>query len=212
MFFGPPGSGKGTQAKLLAASTGYRHISTGDLLRDLKTKSNLSNDEKIALSHMDRGELVPSYLIYKLAFAEIENALKNTPGVILDGAVRSLEQAREYEKFFEQNGWVVQVQALSINLTDEESFERLTKRRVCSKCGQIYIYNENLNEICQECGGAVVVRSDDDSKSVKERLNVQGNTALKPILEYYNNLGVLKNIDGKNGIENVQEQILKALS
>jgi len=145
MFFGPPGSGKGTQAKLLAASTGYRHISTGDLLRDLKTKSNLSNDEKIALSHMDRGELVPSYLIYKLAFAEIENALKNTPGVILDGAVRSLEQAREYEKFFEQNGWVVQVQALSINLTDEESFERLTKRRVCSKCGQIYIYNENLN-------------------------------------------------------------------
>lgn len=205
ILFGPPGSGKGTQAKLLAAKTGYAHISTGDLLRDLKTKSNLSSDESEAMKIMQIGDLVPSELIYRLAFSAISESLKNTPGVILDGAVRSVEQAEMYQDFFVKNNWQNEVEAVSIELSDEDALARLSKRVVCSKCGEIFI-NTGITK-CVKCGGEVVARADDDPEAVRTRLKLQGNTVLAPILEFYKKLNVLKTVDGRGTVVEVAESI-----
>lgn len=205
ILFGPPGSGKGTQAKLLAQKTGYAHISTGDLVRDLKSKSNLSADESKAVEIMQTGALVPSELIYRLAFSAIAESLKKIHGVILDGAVRSVEQAQRYQEFFVKNNWQNEVEAVSIELSDEDATERLSKRVVCSRCGEIFI-NTGIRK-CAKCGGAVAARADDDPEAVRVRLKLQGNAVLAPILEFYKKLNILKTVDGRGTVAQVAAAI-----
>ncbi|MCX6779695.1 MAG: nucleoside monophosphate kinase [Candidatus Magasanikbacteria bacterium] len=137
IFIGPPGSGKGTQAKLLAQKYGFKHISTGDLLRELTTNEQASEQQKEALEEMKAGKLVPDWLIYELAFAAVKENLDNGKGVVLDGAIRNLEQAQKYQEFFEQNSWSDEVLTVEVALSDEEAFNRLTKRRICKNCGEI---------------------------------------------------------------------------
>lgn len=209
IFIGPPGSGKGTQAKLFAQKFGYKHISTGDLLRALKQNENVQPDEKEALIEMAAGKLVPDWLVYRLSFNEIKNVLNSENGVVLDGAIRNLEQAEAFEKFFEDNNWTAEVQAIEVSLSDEETFNRLTKRRICSKCGEIIPYLATTKDLksCPKCGGNLIYRQDDSEEIIKKRIEEQGNKSLHPIVEYYKNLGVLQTIDGDQGIEVVQKQI-----
>ncbi|OGH87503.1 MAG: hypothetical protein A3J93_03155 [Candidatus Magasanikbacteria bacterium RIFOXYC2_FULL_42_28] len=210
ILFGPPGSGKGTQAKLLAQKTGYTHISTGDLLRSLGAREDLSAEEIRALHIMQAGELVPDKVIYDLVFAVIENNLKNGTGVILDGAIRNLEQARAYQDFFVKNNWENEILALTLVLTDEESARRLTTRLVCQKCGEIY-RNDGKNSVCKKCGAQLTVRPDDDFGSVKKRLKAQGNAALAPILAFYEALGVLRYVGGLGTIDKVKTALEEVL-
>src|SRR5262245_26888427 len=137
IMMGPPGSGKGTQAKRIAEKYGYRHLSTGDLLRQLAEKGNLNADEQKAIDAMKAGELVPNDLIYKLVFKEIEQLLGKGQGVVLDGAIRTLEQARDFQSFFEEKNLVSELIVIYITLSDEGAFQRLTRRRVCGSCGAI---------------------------------------------------------------------------
>jgi len=214
IFIGPPGSGKGTQAKLLAKKYGYKHISTGDLFRALAVDQNASEKEKQALEEMKTGKLVPDWLVYSLAFKEIKKNLDADVGVVLDGAIRNLEQAKEYQKFFEENNWGNEVQAVEVALFDDESFNRLTKRRICSRCGEIIPYlsaNKNLNS-CPKCGGELVFRKDDNEEVIKERIDLQGNKTLRPILDYYSHNGVLSSVDGMKGIDEVEMEIQKVIN
>jgi adenylate kinase len=209
IFIGPPGSGKGTQAKLLAQKYGYKHISTGDLFRSLAADQNASEKEKQALEEMKAGKLVPDWLVYSLAFREIKRNLESNIGVVLDGAIRNLEQAQEYQKFFEENSWEAEVQAVEVALSDEESFSRLTKRRICSQCGEIIPYLPTTRDLnsCPKCGGELIYRQDDSEEVIKKRIEEQGNKSLRPILDFYFQKGVLQSIDGMKSIDEVEAEI-----
>ena len=214
IFIGPPGSGKGTQAKLIAKKYNYHHISTGDLLRALLGDQNADPREKQAAEPARRGEMVPDWLIYRLVFEDVSKHMTTGRGVVLDGAIRNLEQAKEYEKFFEEKQIADQVMTVEVKLDDGESHARLTKRRMCKKCEAIIPWLPVTRDItvCPHCGGELAARPDDTPEVIKERIKKQGNEALKPILEYYRKLGELRVVDGMGSIEEVERQIEDIIS
>ena len=210
---GVPGSGKGTQARILKQKFNYGHISTGDLLRALDADPNGDPEDKKMLADMKAGKLVSDSLIYKLAFQEIEKYLNDNQGIILDGAIRNVEQAKKYQEFFIEKGLANEVIVLEIKLSDETSWNRLTKRKVCPACGFILPYSpENeLKNKCPECAGELIVRKDDAPEIIRKRIQDQGNQAIAPILNYYQDLGVLVSIDGEKNIDKVDEEVCKIL-
>ncbi len=211
IFLGPPGSGKGTQAKKLAAKYGYGHISTGDLFRALASDPSADPSDLQALEDMKSGKLVPDSLVYKLAFAAIERELTAGHGVVLDGAIRNLAQAQEFQKFFEEKKLTDEVLVIEIALSDEESYNRLANRRVCSVCGEIIPWNSATKNLaaCPKCGGELKTRADDSAEVIKKRIVEQGNSTLAPILAYYAKLGILKKVDGELVIDEVEKVIEK---
>ena len=213
IFLGPPGSGKGTQAKRLAARHGYGHISTGDLLRALQAEIELEPDEAEALQAMKKGELVPDWLIYRLAFREAEQHLNQGTGVVFDGAVRTVSQAHVYQEYFQGKGYGQEVVAVEIALPDTEAYNRLTKRRMCNNCGEIIPWLPEFYDVkvCPKCGGELVTRADDAELVIRKRIEEQGNAALSPIREYYQKLGLMKVVDGTQGIEEVEKQVEEAI-
>lgn len=213
ILMGVPGSGKGTQARILKQKFNYGHISTGDLLRALDADPNGDPEDKKMLADMKAGKLVSDSLIYRLAFQEIEKYLNNNHGIVLDGAIRNVEQAKKYQEFFTEKNVANEVIVLEIKLSDETSWNRLTKRKVCPSCGFILPYSpENeLKTKCPECGGDLIVRKDDNSETIKKRIEDQGNQAIAPILNYYRDLGVLVSIDGEKNIDKVDEEVCKIL-
>jgi len=213
ILMGVPGSGKGTQAKKLSAKYGYGHISTGDLLRALGADENVDPNDKQMLADMKAGKLVTDSLIYKLAFAEIEKYLNNNAGVVLDGAIRNLDQAKEYQKFFEEKEIADEVVVVEVALSDEESFNRLTKRRMCVDCGEIIPWLESTKDLttCPKCEGEIKPRQDDNEEVIKKRIVEQGNSAIKEIMEYYEGLGIVEKIDGSKTIDEVESAIERKL-
>lgn len=214
IFLGPPGSGKGTQAKLITQKFHYGHISTGDLLRALESDPTASADDKLLLKKMKAGELVSDDLIFRLAFGAIEKYLSAGQGVVLDGAIRNVAQARKFQEFFEQKNLNGEVTVVEVALTDEESYNRLTRRRICSACGEIIPYLPATRDLtaCPKCGGEIRARHDDDPAVVERRIREQGNAALSPILDFYEQLGALKKVDGMGTIEQVENEIANLLS
>lgn len=209
ILLGIPGSGKGTQARILAKQYGYRQISTGDLLRALAANPEADPEDKQKLADMKAGKLVADDLIYKLAFAAIDEAIAAGKGVILDGAIRSVKQAEAYQKHFEERGITGEVLAIEMTLSDETAYKRLTKRKVCGSCGNILPYSP-VNEAtvqCQECGGRLEVRADDDPAVIEKRIQEQGNTMLAPIAAYYKERGVLVHVDAEQSIQTVDEEV-----
>jgi len=213
ILIGGPGSGKGTQAKKIVEKFGYGHISTGDLLRALDSDENGNVEDKQKLADMKAGKLVSDDLIYKLSFAEMDKYLNSDKGVVLDGAIRNPKQAEKYQEYFTGKGLESEVIAIEVALSDEESFNRLTKRRMCSKCGAIIPWLEATKDLleCPDCGGKLEIRVDDNEKIIKQRIEDQGNNALKPIADYYEDLNLLKKVDGSLTIEEVEEQINNVL-
>ena len=212
-MIGPPGSGKGTQAKKIAAKYNYNHLSTGDLLRVLALQPQLNDMEKSAVAQMKAGNLVSDDIIYQLVFNKITQELAADKGVVLDGAIRNLEQAQGFQKFFAEKNLTDEVLALEIALSDKDSLDRLTKRRVCTQCGEIIPWLPATKDLksCPKCGGKLETRQDDDEKVIKERIKKQGNNALNSIINFYKNLGVLIKIDGNQTIEEVENDINKVL-
>ncbi len=206
---GVPGSGKGTQAKRLVKHYDYGHISTGDLLRAIDSDPNADKEDKQMLEDMKAGNLVADTLIYKLAFREIEKYLDAGKGVILDGAIRNESQAKEYSKFFEEKGISNEVIVIEVKLSDETSYNRLTKRKVCPDCGFILPYSlENEKKIkCPDCEGPLIVRKDDNPGIIDKRIKEQGNEAIGPIIGYYKDKGLLVSVDGEMEIDDVDKKI-----
>jgi len=215
IFLGPPGSGKGTQAKLFAAKNNYAHVSTGDLLRALlaKPESEHSDEEKSVLAEMKKGGLVSDDFICRLVFQAIDEWLAKKGGVVLDGAVRTLAQAEKIYDFASSKNLADEVLAVAIMLTDEESFNRLSKRRICVKCGEIIPWLEKTKGlvVCPKCGGELKIRSDDNEEVIRDRIKVQGNAALSPLLDYFEKLGKLKIVDGTPVIEEVEKSVAAAI-
>lgn len=215
VLLGIPGSGKGTQANVITEKFGHRHISTGVLLRRLDADPNADPADKAKIAAMKSGHLVDSNLIYRLVFDEVKKEIATGVGVILDGAIRTLEQAEHYQEFFNETNLANEVLAIHLAMPDEESIVRLSKRRVCSQCNYILPYpveGEAQAMACPKCQSPLTRRTDDDPEVVRERLHDQGNAALKPMVDFYENLQMLATVDATQDIEHVAADVAKALA
>lgn len=205
VFFGAPGAGKGTIAKLLFEKFGIPQISTGDLFRAaIKNKTELG---KKVSTILENGQLVPDEVTISIVVERIkEDDCKN--GYILDGFPRTLVQAESFES----------VKPISIaiffDITDEEVKERLGGRRVCESCGAIYHIKKNKPKkdgVCNEDNGKLIIRPDDKEEAIVKRLEVYHNQT-EPLIDYYKNIGKLAVIDASLPPDEVVKQICEKVN
>lgn len=199
---GAPGAGKGTQAELLAGRCGYQKLSTGDALRHhVKIGSDIG---KIAGAIMERGELVPDDVLFKVLSAEL-NRFKGQV-VLLDGYPRNVAQAETLESLKAEHPVKA---AIQLNVPREELIKRLSGRRVCGQCGATYHVDSNpakAGAVCDKCGGQVAQRADDRPESVAVRLDVyEKNT--RPVLDFYKKKGLEREVEGLGSAEAIYQQI-----
>ena len=201
IIMGAPGSGKGTQAALICKTHDIPHISTGDLLR--KNIADGTELGKQAKAYMDAGKLVPDELVIALLKNRIEQA-DCGKGFLLDGFPRTKAQA-------DALGTITEIDVALNLVTDLNKLaDRMASRRVCLKCGYTTSAQDAPDGICARCGDKLVIRDDDKREVVENRLKVyEQNTA--PLVDYYNQKGLLKNIDGMQTIEQVNKAIEAAL-
>ncbi len=209
VLLGPPGAGKGTQARMLAERFGAAHVASGDLLRTaVKEKTPLGLEAK---SYMDRGALVPDELVLKLIQEHLDSA-NGGRGFILDGFPRSVSQAEALNRMLKGRGVSID-KVIAIIVPDSEIIKRISGRRTCRNCGAMYhvIFDPPRNPgICNECNGELYQREDDAEDTVRMRLEVYA-AETKPLLEYYRRAGLLVEVNGVGRPEEIQEQILAAL-
>jgi adenylate kinase len=204
IFLGPPGSGKGTQAKELAKKFGVPHLSTGDMLREqIAAGTPLGLKAKPI---MERGELVPDSLVLRIIAERIERQ-DCFHGFVFDGFPRTVTQARYLGELLKQHG-LKQPFVIHMVIGTAILMRRLTGRRVC-KCGEIYnIYDRppKVEGICDVDGGELIHRPDDREEVVAPRLHAyEKQTA--PLVSYYRRLGALEDIDASKSVGDVQQQI-----
>lgn len=209
ILVGPPGAGKGTQAVKIAKELNLPHISTGDIFRQA-----VSDGTPLGLkakSYMDKGELVPDEVVIGI----VEERLKQgdaVNGFILDGFPRTLPQAQALDEALANNGRAIDL-AIEINVQEDELVSRLSGRRVCRNCGTPFhvTYNPPKNDsICDVCGGEVYQRADDEETTIRNRLKVYKDQT-EPLVAYYSDKGSLARIDGAKPVEEVTEDMTKAI-
>lgn len=194
VLLGPPGAGKGTQAKRLAAAFDLLHISTGDLLREeVAKRSGLGQEAK---GYMNRGELVPDELVAKM-LSKLLHSRTAVLGCVYDGYPRTTAQEALLEDLLAELNRRVDV-ALYIGVPDEEILTRITGRRSCPSCGTVYHLTTQPPKVdgsCDACSATLVQREDDGEDVVRQRLKVyRKHTA--PLLDLYRSRGILREVDG----------------
>lgn len=214
IFLGPPGSGKGTYSKRLSPFWGIPHISTGDLFRDhLKNETEIG---KKVQEFLNSGKLVPDNITIEILKQRIEqeDCIK---GFILDGFPRTIPQAEALSKIS-----AIDV-VTNLNIPEDILIEKACARRVCKNCGDIYnLCDVNREEIimpgmfpqkegkCDKCEGELIQRKDDNEETVKNRLEIYKNET-KPLIDFYKNNGILREIKIKYGAEKMIPEIINAL-
>ncbi|MCU5745139.1 adenylate kinase [Staphylococcus sp. SQ8-PEA] len=209
ILMGLPGAGKGTQASEIVKKYPIPHISTGDMFRKaIREETDLGKEAK---SYMDRGELVPDEVtvgIVKERLSE-DDAKK---GFLLDGFPRTIDQAEALNQIMDDLGREIEA-VINIEVPEEELMNRLTGRRICEKCGTTYhlVFNPpKVEGVCDLDGGKLYQREDDNPETVSNRLEVNIKQS-KPILEYYEDKNVLRNIDGAKDINDVTTDVINIL-
>ena len=206
VFLGPPGSGKGTQAKKLSQELGLLHISTGDLLREaVKNQTPLGLK---AREYMERGELVPDSIMISL----IEEVMPKEGGFILDGFPRTVPQALALEEMLKAYNKQVD-RVFLFDISEEVVVERLSGRLTCSQCGAVYHkkYNPPKQEcICDLCGGKLIQREDDKEEVIRKRYRVYVEQT-KPLVEFYQERNKLTRLDAEQDIQEVNRRLLEVL-
>jgi len=201
VFLGPPGAGKGTQAARISARLGLPHISTGDILRAaIKEGTEIGLKAK---SYMDAGNLVPDEVVIGIVEERIAKP-DCAQGYILDGFPRTLPQAQALSKITNIT------KAVNIAVEDELLVKRLSGRRVCPACGLTTHVNTYDGANCPTCGAALIQRADDNETTIRNRLSVY-NSQTQPLIDFYQNLGLLENVDGYQDIDLVTEAVVKAI-
>lgn len=211
VFLGPPGSGKGTQAKRIAAKLGLLHLSTGDVLREaVKNGTELG---KKAQKYMEAGELVPDDLIIGLIEVKLKSGALNN-GFILDGFPRTIPQAEALKVMFARNQKAIH-RAILLDVTDEEVIKRLSGRYYCPTCNAGYNYPMQLPKkegICDNDGARLLRRPDDEEEVVKNRLNVYKKQT-EPIVDFYRKESILAAIkDNGGGPDRITESLLAEIA
>lgn len=209
VMLGAPGAGKGTQADRIAEKYSIPHISTGDIFRE-----NIKNGTELgakAKGYMDKGLLVPDELVCDLVVDKLaQDDCKN--GYILDGFPRTIPQAHALEEALKAIGQKLDY-AIDIEVPDENIINRMSGRRSCTGCSSIYhvVFNPPKTEgVCDKCGGTLVLRDDDKAETVKNRLDVY-HEQTQPLIDFYKEREVLKEVDGTQSMDKVFEDIRKII-
>ena len=200
LLLGPPGAGKGTQSSNIVDEYGVDHITTGDALRSNK---DMETEHGTPREYMEAGELVPDPVVNEI----VEAAIDEADGFVLDGYPRNLSQAEYTDEITD-----LDIVAL-LDVDRSELVDRLTGRRVCEDCGANFHIEFNQPEeegVCDECGGTLIQRDDDNEETVEERLDVfEENT--QPVVDYYDDDGDLVRIDGEATPDDVWTDLKAAI-
>ena len=209
IIMGPPGSGKGTQGKLIAEKYHIPQISTGDILREA-----VSNGLALGLkarAYMARGELVPDEVVIGI----IEDRLMQRnyeKGFLLDGFPRTVAQAEALQRMLGKRGLTID-HVINIEIEAKELISRLRGRRTCSRCGVMYhlLFNPPKKDgICDTCGGSLYQRDDDKEETIRSRLEVYSHQT-GPVIQYYASRGLVRSINGVGNIDDIFHRILGAI-
>ncbi|MBI5633064.1 MAG: adenylate kinase [Nitrospirae bacterium] len=210
VLLGAPGAGKGTQAKKIIEKNAIPQISTGDLLRAAVAAGTELG--KAAKTVMDKGELVPDSVVLGM----VEERLKQDDckkGYILDGFPRNTKQAEALDEMLAKLGMSLTA-ALSVDVPLENLMKRLTGRRTCKSCGQMFnvFFGAPKKEgVCDKCGGELFQRDDDKEETIKKRLDVY-TAQTAPLIDYYGKKNILKSVDGGTGtIDEIFVKVCNAL-
>jgi adenylate kinase len=207
IFLGPPGAGKGTQARILEQRFGAKQISTGDILRENRVAGTELG--KLAEGYMQRGELVPDDLIIKMIEGELE---KHPSGFTMDGFPRNVAQAQAFDTLLADKGWHLDAVVL-FDADRETLLSRLTSRWTNPRNGRTYNSGSNPPKtagIDDEDGGPLMQREDDKAETVAKRLDVF-DSETKPLIDYYRRTGALVTVDGLQPVEAVASALLLAI-
>ncbi len=209
LLMGPPGAGKGTQAAKLVEEFQIPHISTGDMFRAaVKNQTELGKKAKAC---MDQGQLVPDDVTIGIVKERLSES-DCKAGFILDGFPRTVEQAKALDKIVAELGLDLSC-ALNINVPSADLIERAVGRRICKACGATYHIKFKApakDGVCDACGGELYQRADDSEETMKSRLSVyDGQT--KPLIEYYKNAGLYKEVDGRQSMDKVYSDVVAVL-
>jgi adenylate kinase len=213
IVLGPPGAGKGTQAKLVAGRYDIAHISTGDILRD--NVARCTELGKKAKATMDRGELVPDDLVLEMVTDRLA-CPDCDRGFILDGFPRTTAQAEWLDRFLEQRSFAgrsLPPIVINVQVRYNQLLQRLTGRRACPTCGRIYnVYFQppRREGICDFDGAPLIQRKDDSEEVISERLKTYERQT-KPLVEYYRRQGRLHELDGELPVEQVTAALISLI-
>ncbi|OGC76937.1 MAG: adenylate kinase [candidate division Zixibacteria bacterium RBG_16_40_9] len=209
ILIGPPGSGKGTQARMLSKKLKIPHISTGDILREaVRNKTELGQKAQV---FMEKGELVPDNVMVEIMKERISRA-DCEKGYIFDGFPRTLTQAQMLDRTFKEKKKELDM-VIQFKISDESIARRLSGRLVCSKCGadfNIFFKPPRISNMCDRCGGNLVPRPDDKENVVLNRLKVYKNQT-EPLINYYRKQAKLKEIDADKKSEVLNQELLQLI-
>jgi adenylate kinase len=203
VLLGCPGAGKGTQSRRLAEKYGLAHIATGDLLRaEIKEKTALGLKVE---GYLNKGMLVPDEIMVEMVAPKLDQSSK---GFILDGFPRTLAQAQALDKYLKSNRLQIDL-VLCLAMEEKAVVARLTSRRSCSACGEVYNVNTRPPKVegkCDKCGGEVVQREDDSETTVRKRLMVYEDLT-RPLVAYYKNEYEFQEVNGAQDVDAVTKEL-----
>lgn len=212
IILGKAGSGKGTQTKLIVNKFGLENFGSGDALRKRRKIKDFTGKKLIEV--MERGELVPSFVISKLWIDKLERFKKkaNFKGLVSDGSPRKIVEAELFDEAVKWYGWDKNAKTILIDISRRESFKRLTKRRICVECKRLVPWVGEFKKLkkCDKCGGRLITRTDDKPAAIKKRLE-EYKDEVTLVLNHYKKQGRLIRINGEQSIKDVFKDILKAL-
>ncbi|QMU99196.1 adenylate kinase [Borrelia sp. A-FGy1] len=205
VFLGPPGSGKGTIAKIILKKLNYYHISTGDLFRvNILNSTTLGKEIK---QIVESGKLVPDSITIKIVEDKIKT-LGNTDNFILDGFPRNISQAQALDKFLQN------LKIINFFIDEEILIKRLSGRRICKTCGEIFnihTFPTKENGVCDICKGNLYQRKDDIEESLKIRLK-EYNLQTKPLIDFYSTSNRLFNINASQNVNRVEKNLMEIIT
>lgn len=211
VLIGPPGVGKGTQAALLVERLGLLHLASGDIFRsEIAAGTELGT---IAKAYIDRGELVPDEVTIGMMGDRFTGEIAQKRGFVLDGFPRTVAQADALDRKLQSLGIQI-TRVVSFDIDDEVVVERLSGRRICPNCRQIYHIRTKppiAEGQCDNCGAALQIRADDNPDTIRNRLEVFHERS-EPVLAYYREQGRLKEVDADRSTEDVYANVVEGLA
>lgn len=209
VILGPQGCGKGTQADMLSAKFDLEHIDMGKFLRKVAEQDTPLGREVWAIQNVTK-TLVPKRILEEV-FTLKMGSIPREKGIVFDGFPRNLDQAQYFEEALSGFGRKID-KVLIIDIDEDESIARISKRRVCEGCKKGYILSVDVPEDkkCVVCGGQIIQRTDDTEEGIRKRLEVYREETI-PVIDYFDKEGLVAKIDGKQSKEEVFEEVLKVI-